>query len=363
MKKIFVASLFISLCVSLASAQLLIGGRAAGMGGTGVAASRGIDAAYYNPACLMRSGVMATELEIASGAGYSNLDKLSTALTNSSNPAKFLVDNYNQSLDFSGDLAGMVGLNIRKIGISVIPSLTANVKKPTGSLGGTVEGSGTYDGVLTLGYTFSVPFLPAAVDVGANVKMINAVSGSIEVNSPAGTTTATSNQYYGTGTGTGFDLGLLTTFDVPYVSKVAVGYVIRNLAASYTMKMQRTSVTLDQIAGTVTPGTTTNLPDQTVNIDSSNALGAYATIPGIGLGVAADIEMTKAATNTHIGLEYPLLFNALILRVGTASGPNLGLTTYGAEVDLRILKLALVGASDSKNTGLTRTYADVTIGL
>jgi hypothetical protein len=39
------------------------------------------------------------------------------------------------------------------------------------------------------------------------------------------------------------------------------------------------------------------------------------------------------------------------------------LTTYGAEVDLRILKLALVGASDSKNTGLTRTYADVTIGL
>ncbi|MCU0640843.1 MAG: hypothetical protein MUC35_02000 [Candidatus Margulisbacteria bacterium] len=363
MKKFLVALLFVSLCTSFVSAQMLIGGRGAGMGGAGVAASHGLDAAYYNPACLMRSDVKATELDIALGAGYSDLNKLSSALSNVSSPAKFLLDNYATNLSFSGDLAGLVGLNIRKVGISVIPLLQANVNKPANSLGGTVTANGMYNGVLTLGNTFSVPFLPAALDFGANLKAVNAAQGNATVSAAVGSTTATGTQVYGTGTGVGCDLGVLTTFDVPYVSKLAVGAVIRDLAESYTLKSNTRSVTLNQLTGVVTEGPETALPDQTVTVDSSTAIGAYATIPVVGLGVAADLEMTKTATNTHLGLEYPLLLNTIYLRAGIASGPNLGLTTYGAEVDLRVVKIALVAASDSKNSGLTRTYADIKIGL
>lgn len=147
------------------------------------------------------------------------------------------------------------------------------------------------------------------------------------------------------------------------VSKVAVGAVMRNLSTSYTLKMTRQAATLNQLTGTVTLGPIQNLPDQAVSIDSSTAVGAYATIPGVGLGVAADIEMTKTDTNTHIGLEYPLMLGILVLRAGIASGPNLSLTTLGAEVNLKVCKLALVTVADAKNTGLTSAVADITIGL
>ena len=363
MKKAISVFLFLLFYVSLCQAQQLIGGRAAGMGGAGVAATDDLSAAYYNPAALMRSGVIVTEVKVDLGASYSDLNSLSNALSKATDPATFLLDNYSNNLNFSGSLNGLVGINVRKIGLSVIPFLITTVNKPANSLGGTMIANGHYDAVLTLGTTFSVPYLPAALDVGANLKSLNGVTGGMTITAPVGQTTVTGNQDTGTGSGTGFDLGVLTSFDVPMVSKVAVGAVMRNIATSYTLKMTEQSVTINQLTGKVTPGTTTTLPDQTVNIDSSTAVGAYATIPGVGLGVAADIEMTKTDTNAHLGLEYPLMLGIIVLRAGVASGPNLSLTTVGAELNLRVFKLGLVTVMDAKNTGLTNTVADITIGL
>ena len=363
MKKVISAFLALLFCVSMAQAQLLIGGRASGMGGAGVAATNDISAAYYNPAALMRSSVILTEVTVDLGAAYSDPTTLSSALSNSNDPAKFMFDNYHNKLSFNGSLAGLVGINLRKIGISVIPELTTTVNKPAESLGGTMEAAGHYDAVLTLGTTFKVPYLPAALDVGINLKSLNGINGSITATqSGANTFEATGTQIYGTGSGTGFDIGVLTSFNVPYVSKVAVGAVMRNVAASYTLSNTSKTAYMNFLTQTTTFGADT-VSNQTVNLDSSTAVGAYATIPGVGLGVAADIEMTKTDTNTHLGLEYPLFLGILVLRVGVASGPNLSLTTAGAELNLRLVKVGLVTIADAKNTGLTSTVADITIGL
>lgn len=360
MKKAIFVSLLLLLCVSLAEAQQLIGGRAAGMGGAGVAATDDISAAYYNPAALMRSQAIAVETKIDLGAAYTDLNTLSKVLADSSTPSKFLMDNYHNNLTFNGSLNGLIGLNIRKIGISVIPFLLANVNKPAETLGGTVTAAGHYDVALTLGTTYSVPFLPAALDLGVNLKSLNGINGTITATQSSGNSfEATGTQTYGTGSGTGFDVGVLTSFNVPYVTKVAVGAVVRNLSASYGLSNTSKTAYMNFLTGTTTYGADT-VTSQTVNLDSSTAVGAYATVPGIGLGVAADIEMTKTDTNTHLGLEYPLLLGILVLRAGVASGPNLSLTTAGAELNLKVFKLGLVTIADAKNTGLTNTVVDMT---
>ena len=363
MKKALIVALMIGLLVPMVSAQQLIGGRGSGMGGTGVAASHDIEAAYYNPACLMRDHNIGGELKIAAGASYTDTGVLSNALSKASDPAQFMLDNFNTNLTFNGAMSGIVGLNIRKVGISVVPIInTVNVNKPAGSLVGSVTASGLVIPALTLGTTYTVPFLPAALDIGLNIKQYNPVYGNIVT---AGTfTNVTGTQTTATGgSGMGYDLGLLTSFDVPYVTKLAVGLVMRDIAGSYTRKDTTQKAYIDQGTSQVTFDAAVILPDKNFTVDSSTALGAYATIPGIGLGVALDYEMTKTDSNTHIGLEYPMFLNRLILRAGTANGPNLAKTTIGAELDLVFLKLAINSASDAKNSALTNTYADITIGF
>lgn len=361
MKKLTLILIFLSLCVSLAGAQQLIGGRASGMGGAGVAATDDISAAYYNPAALMRSNPLLGDLKIDLGAAYTDLTTLSNSLTGAAEPAKFLMNNYSNSLAFNGRLNGVIGLNLRKIGLSVVPQFTAVINKPANSVAGTFEASGAYLPTVTLGTTFSVPYLPAALDVGVNVKQIMPVLGSLTTTGTA--SNASGTQTIGTGSGLGYDVGLLTSFNVPFISKVAVGAVMRNISASYTRTDKQRTAHINQTTGQVTYDAETTLPDKNFSVDSSTAVGAYATIPVVGVGVAADIEMTKTDTNTHFGLEYPMLFGLLVVRAGVASGPNLSLTTAGAELNLKAIKIAFTSVADAKNTGLTTQVADITIGF
>ncbi|MBN2058081.1 MAG: hypothetical protein JW782_04750 [Candidatus Saganbacteria bacterium] len=365
MKRLAVSLLLVLSLVSVSFAQSLIGGRGAGMGGTGVAASKGLDAAYYNPACLMRSEVSVAQVETGLGAAYTDVTDLSNAISKANDPGQFVLDNYSKNLSFNGTVNGLIGANVRKVGLSVIPMLLASVNKPAFSVGANVNATGFYAGVLTLGHTFSVPFLPAALDVGANIKSINGIMGSASITAnPADPTQGSGSQTTATGAGLGFDVGVLTSFDIPFVTNFAAGLVLRDVSTSYTMKPTTNTLTLDQTTGSIVKGPDTAQPDQTVTVDSTTAIGVAATIPVIGLEAAMDLEMTKNdGTNTHIGVSYGLLMNTIILRAGIASGQNLGLTTFGAEVDARFAKIALVTASDSKNSGLTHAYADITIGL
>jgi hypothetical protein len=155
---------------------------------------------------------------------------------------------------------------------------------------------------------------------------------------------------------------VLTSFDVPFVSKVAVGAALRNLSSSFALSNTTKTAYMNFLTKTTTFGADV-VSNTTVNLPNSTAIGAYATIPGIGLGVATDIEMINSDTNIHIGLEYPLMLGIIVLRAGVASGPNLSLTTAGAEINLRVVKVGLVTISDAKNTGLTSAVADITIGL
>lgn len=363
MKKILIAGLAVLLLASASQAQLLIGSRAAGMGGAGTAVVNDLAAAYYNPAGLMNSPVKAAEMKIALGASYSNPDKLLTAISGATNPAKFLQDNYAANLDFTGSLNGVIGFNLRKIGISVIPMMSATVNKAANSLAGTAMGVGNAAGVLTLGHSFGVPYV-GTLHLGVNGKYIYAANGAIVATAAGGT------QAWGVGNGVGYDVGALTTVSVPMLTDVNLAFVARDLNESITYKNKSQTATAnytDPANPKFDMGPTVDEPDSTITRDSSYVIGAAATIPVVGILTAIDIENVctpgNPQTNTHIGIEYPLPLKILVLRAGMASGQNLQLTTFGALIGLPILAIDLAVVQDGKNSKNSSYVADVNIGF
>ncbi|MEK7376809.1 MAG: lipoprotein, partial [Candidatus Margulisiibacteriota bacterium] len=124
------------------------GAKFAAMGGAGSALVDDIASAYYNPAGMFRA--QAVSLKIGAGAASEGSDKLLAVFGNMSNPAKFLADNYSNALNIKGNLNAFVGLDIAKIGLSVIPVTSLTLSKTANTLSGSIVADLMSDSALTL---------------------------------------------------------------------------------------------------------------------------------------------------------------------------------------------------------------------
>jgi len=359
MKKIALCFIVLLSLVSVSFGQSLIGARSAGMGGAGVAASRDLSAAYYNPAALMRTGM--ASFIASTGVAYSGIDKILAAASSSNDPAKFAMDNFSSDINVNANINGIIGGSINKIGLSVLPTISANLQKPAASLATAGTAAFNYTGALTFGNTFGFGVLPA-IDIGANLKYIGGMSGDINVATDpiTGISSGTQNTY--NLSGFGLDLGALATFDVPMVSSISVGLVVRDLVETINTTINPS--TLYAPAGSTTL-TETKGTEQTTSrtADPSYILGAAGNIPVIGAIVAADIESGNGFSNTHFGIEYPLLLNLVTLRAGIASGTNLSLTTVGAKLGIPFFTLNMAYVMDSKISNNNQYVLDIAGGF
>lgn len=353
MKKILLGLLVLSLMASVSSAQFLVGARAAGMGGVGVATCRDLSAAYYNPAAIMKTGAVGGMASV--GVAYDGMDKIIAAAAGAADPAKFVSDNFANTIDLNGSIGGIFGLNINKIGISVLPALGLQLAKPAASLQASGMAGLNYNVPVTFGHTFGIPGLPS-IDVGANLKYVGQMGGFVTANALGAGTQTIANS-----TGFGLDLGALMTFNIPAVTELSVGLAIRDLAENLNTNTK---------TYTLTPGpsnTFTSTLASDVNtsaaVNSSFALGVAGNIPVVGLLCAADLESGNGFTNTHIGVEYPILAGLAAIRAGLASGNALSLTTFGAKIGLPFFTLNAAMMMDGKNTKNNQIFVDLAGGV
>ncbi|OGC09949.1 hypothetical protein A2246_02930 [candidate division WOR-1 bacterium RIFOXYA2_FULL_37_7] len=347
-KFLVIALIIVGLFSSASSGQMLLGARSSGMGGAGVAISYDLFSSYYNPAGLMKAGNAG--LQGSLGASYDGLDKLLASYAAAADPAKFISDNYANKLDVNGTIVGLLGANINKVGLSVIPTTALSFSKPANSLDANGSATGNYNGVLTFGKTYSFSVLPD-VSFGANLKYIGGIDGSLAFS----TTTLSGSQQWDTRSGFGADIGALTTFDVPFVTSLSAGIVARDLFETVTTASKSQTITADATSQTYTYGSVQDLGSTTASINPSYAAGISAKIPGVALLVAADYEMKNIGSNTHFGIEYPLMLGTVALRAGIASGVDTSFTTLGAKIALPVFTLNtawIMNNTNSKNNSI-----------
>jgi hypothetical protein len=262
-----------------------------------------------------------------------------------SDPAKFVADNFATNLNLNGSIWGMAGVNANKVGVTIIPTVQVDIAKPANSLGALGVASGQYSGVVTLGKSFSLSAALPELHVGTNLKYISGMFGIVIASA-----TGNGSETYGSTTGFGVDLGALMTFDIPAVTSLSVGLVIRDLAETITS--QTKSKTLSPAPGGqgFVEGVEQDLGSSTRNVDSSYAIGVSGKVPVVGLLAAMDLESGNGYSNTHLGFEYPLILNMLALRAGVASGTNLSLTTLGAKISIPVFAVNVAMINDNKNS-------------
>jgi len=366
MRKFFVVSLLLGLVASSGFAMpsgflpLGVGGKYAAMGGAGASIVDDITCSYYNPAGILNTGNM--ELKIGAGAATEGLNDLIAALGNASNPAKFMSDNFNKTISVNGGFNSIIGLNVAKVGITIIPLASLMLQKTPGlNVGEGLSASANYEGILTLGYGLSVPGIPIAdINLGANIKTVNSVTG----NSNVASATSTSDNVT-TYSGLGFDIGAQANVNTPLVP-VSVGLVYKDLAE--TLKgTQQTITTTYNATGGIASQTKADTTPPDVTVPSTLVIGASTVIPGVGVRVAVDIDNVASSATmgnpsysvTHIGLEYPIL-GIVALRAGNVSGGvngSISQTTFGAGFNLGAnINVAMM--TDAKNSKNNSTMVD-----
>lgn len=363
MRKVIVVSLLLGFLVSSVFAITLntgVGAKYGAMAGAGASIVDDITCAYYNPAGINDVGAM--ELKLGAGAATAGLNDIIATLGNAGNPSKFMADNFNKTVDISGGFNAFFGINIAKVGLSVIPIGTLTLNKPTaGTLAGTnMFADGGYDALLTLGYSFAFPGINiASLDLGANIKSTTFIVGMSQV-----TGVNTSNDFTASESGTAFDLGAKAKINNP-VLPFSVGVVIRDINATLKGNQQTNNTTYDPTTGAATKGSVTETAAPDTTIGQTTVIGASTVIPVVGVKAAIDLDTIadskyvgqtiNGGNLTHIGLEYPVLGGVVALRAGQVSGKNGGAdvsqTTLGAGFNLGVnINVAMMtDAKDSKN--------------
>ncbi len=343
---------------SSASAPYGVGAKHAAMGGAGAATVDDIFSAYYNPAGMAKSQAVA--LKLAGGGASDGLSDLLTAFGNSGDPSKFITGG---SSNVSGSLAGMMGLNFSKMGLSIIP-IVSNLTVAKTSVGGVSAGSvlmsGGVEVPFSIGYGVGLPFIGGA-NVGANIKAVNLFNSSGTVTVAGGTQTkVNTNTTY---TGVAFDLGMQANLDAIPMMPLSVGIVMKDLGANLNGKTE-TSTQVGSLAPSIT---STDLGS--VAMPTTLVIGAAGTIPVVGVKAAIDIDSVSGSGTsysvTHIGVEYPLFAGLIAGRAGIVtggpSGSPINMTTLGAGLFGSMLNVAMV--SDSNNSKNNQIMFDFGIGF
>ncbi|MCX5749944.1 MAG: hypothetical protein NTZ10_06880 [Candidatus Saganbacteria bacterium] len=369
MKKIVLACLSVCLIASAAIAMpsgvLPYGASAkiAGMGGAGSAIVDDIAAAYYNPAGMARAQAVALKL----GAAYTSQgsDKLMNVLGNISNPAKFLADNFSQQINVKGSVNAIVGFDVAKTGISVIPVTYLELNKNKNEFGAGAIANLNSDSALTMGYGVGVPYL-GDINIGFNAKYIYNATADASVAAGVSTTdiTNTVNSY----SGFGLDIGMQGKTNVVPTMPISFALVYKDLFANLKGTQAKTKGTFNNSDGSQS-GPMQNLtpsPLADVSVPTTLVIGAATEIPLIGAKLAVDLDSVSSGYSvTHIGLEYPILMKLVALRIGSISGGNsaapVNMMTYGIGVLADTVNLAFV--SDNNNSTNNKTMVDVHIGF
>ncbi|KPJ69009.1 hypothetical protein AMJ44_04905 [candidate division WOR-1 bacterium DG_54_3] len=364
MKKIVLACMLLGLCISSVyafpsgSIPYGVGAKYAAMGGAGAAIVDDISCAYFNPAGILKTGSFG--LKIGAGAATEGMNELIKASSGANDPAKFFSDNFDKTVNINGGLNTMIGLNISKVGLSVIPITTLVLSKPTAGtiVGSSITASAAYEAIATLGYGLSFPGLPfASLDLGANIKSVNSIDGSSTV-----TSATSSTDQVTTLSGIGFDIGAKASIDTLAIP-LSVALVMKDIGETLKGKTKTITTTYNPITGDITnqSETETDAPDHTS--PTTLVIGASTKVPGVGLRVALDIDSVSGSGSsysvTHLGIEYPLLV-MVALRAGVISGGpggSISMTTLGAGFDLGLgLNIAMM--IDGKNSKNNSTILD-----
>ncbi|MBI5078510.1 hypothetical protein HZB08_00620, partial [Candidatus Saganbacteria bacterium] len=259
-RNLLVVSCLLLVICSATSAEVFIGSRQAGMGGTGVASAVGINAVPYNPAGMLQGP--SGEFLLSLGAAGQGVDQIAQSLSKVSDPAQYMIDNYASSLDADGSVSGIIGFNLNHLGISVVlPNVSAVLTKTASSLAGAVSVKAAGGAVLTVGNSFSIPGIPlGSLAVGANIKAFNVGYGTLTMSTtPTPTVPVTATQTVGQGSGTGYDVGARANVEIPFVTDFSFGIAMRDLSETikYTPKTRTDtySITSPTATPTLTKGT------------------------------------------------------------------------------------------------------------
>jgi len=243
-----------------------------------------------------------------------------------------------------------LGVSVRKVGISLFARGNGSFIHPANSVTqGRISAQAWVEAPLTLGSTFSTPGLPFAdMSVGVNLKSIQILGGGVAL-----TGGGNGVRVDETGSGFGFDIGMQTKI-TPLIS---LGAVIRNLSASVDTKTKSQAVTIAP-DGTITDAGAETEVKSSDTLAPETGIGVGISLPLIGTLIAVDAENysvpgDKSYTDTHIGLEQGLFFNALMLRAGYyTDGPTEDtFYTYGFGLNLGPANIG-VAAANSVNDSI-----------